>query len=122
LEINVVPDRVPPYVVLSDGSIRNGYVVKILNKLHERRQVQLSVRDLTGAQLSIAGLERGGDAKIEVATDDLREIKVYVTAPASTVGQGTIAFTLVVTDVQSKVESRRKVLFRSPPRSTGGSQ
>ncbi len=36
LEINVLHDRNPPYVLLSDGSVRNGYTVKILNKLHSR--------------------------------------------------------------------------------------
>ena len=37
LEINVLHDRNPPFVLLSDGGIRNGYTVKILNKLHEPR-------------------------------------------------------------------------------------
>ena len=44
LEINVLHDRNPPFVLLSDGSIRNGYTVKILNKLHEPRVFTLGVR------------------------------------------------------------------------------
>ena len=46
LEINVLHDRNPPYVLLSDGGIRNGYTVKILNKLHEPREFSLEVRGL----------------------------------------------------------------------------
>ncbi len=120
LEINVIADRIPPYVMLSDGSVRNGYTVKILNKLHERRAMRLSVRDLPGAQLFVAGFERGAEAQIEVATDDLREIKVYVTAPAHAAGLSAVPFSLVVTDVRSRVENHRAVLFQSPPRRTGG--
>ena len=32
-------DRNPPFVLLSDGGVRNGYTVKILNKLHEPRDI-----------------------------------------------------------------------------------
>ena len=44
LEVNVLHDRNPPYVLLSDGGVRNGYTVKILNKLHEPREFALAVR------------------------------------------------------------------------------
>ncbi|MGA7267282.1 MAG: cytochrome c oxidase accessory protein CcoG, partial [Aestuariivirga sp.] len=37
LDVNVVPDRNPLFVTLSDGAIRNGYTVKILNKRQEQR-------------------------------------------------------------------------------------
>ena len=78
LEINVLHDRNPPYVLLSDGGIRNGYTVKILNKLHQPREFTLEARGLPGARLAIVGMEAG--AKIRVTTDDLRELKVFVTA------------------------------------------
>jgi polyferredoxin len=32
LELNILHDRSPLFVTLSDGSIRNGYVIKVLNK------------------------------------------------------------------------------------------
>ena len=48
LEVNVLHDRNPPFVLLSDGSIRNGYTVKILNKLHEPRTFTLAARGLAG--------------------------------------------------------------------------
>ena len=37
LDLNVLPDRNPLFVTLSDGSIRNGYTLKILNMLPEFR-------------------------------------------------------------------------------------
>src|SRR5262249_29209737 len=46
LQVNVLADRNPPYVLLSDGGIRNGYTVKILNKLHEPRVFTLALRGL----------------------------------------------------------------------------
>ncbi len=37
LDVNVLRDRNPLFVKLSDGGVRNGYTLKILNKLHEPR-------------------------------------------------------------------------------------
>ena len=64
-------DRNPPYVLLSDGGVRNGYTVKILNKLHEPREFALAVRGLEQARVAIVGVDEG--AAVRVTTDDLRE-------------------------------------------------
>ena len=61
--------------------MRNGYTVKILNKLHEPRAFSLAVRGLEDARLTILGMEEG--APIQVATDDLRELRVFVSVPAA---------------------------------------
>ncbi len=80
LEINVLHDRQPLFVQLTDGGLRNGYTVKLLNKLHQVRTFRLSMQGLKGAQLSIVGLE-GSDPDIDVVTDNLRALKVRVTIP-----------------------------------------
>ncbi len=43
IEMTVAPIRNPTYVTLSDGSIRNTYDVRLLNKHGEERQFKLSV-------------------------------------------------------------------------------
>ena len=58
LEVSVLPDRNPLFVVLSDGSLRNNYTVKILNKLHDVRSFRLTADGLPGAKLAIMGFER----------------------------------------------------------------
>jgi len=115
LEINVLHDRNPPYVLLSDGGIRNGYTVKILNKLHQPREFSLETRGLAGAGLAIVGMEAG--AKIRVSTDDLRELRVLVTLPPTQVARiesNAIPFALVVRDVASGHETARTTQFQKP--------
>ena len=117
LEINVLHDRNPPYVMLSDGSVRNGYTIKILNKLHQPREFTLATRNLPGAQISIVGLEPG--AKIRVTTDDVRELRAFVTlskADAARGEPGNVPFFLVVKDVGSGFETSRGVNFQKPAR------
>jgi cytochrome c oxidase accessory protein FixG len=115
LEINVLHDRNPPYVMLSDGGVRNGYTIKILNKLHQPREFTLVTKDLPGAQLSIVGLEPG--AKIRVTTDDMRELRAFVTlskTEAARSAPGPVSFSLVVKDVASGSETSRGVNFHKP--------
>jgi cytochrome c oxidase accessory protein FixG len=113
LEINVLHDRNPPFVLLSDGSIRNGYTVKILNKLHEPREFTLEARGLAGAQLVVLGMEP--NAAILVATDDLREVRVFVTVPRSQLSgleEALTPFALVARDSLSGHDIARTTRFQ----------
>ena len=117
LEINVLHDRNPPYVLLSDGSIRNGYTVKILNKLHEARAFTLEARGLPGAKLAIVGMEAGGT--IRVTTDNLRELRALVTLPPGELArheEASLALQLVVRDTESGHEVARVTNFQKPGR------
>jgi len=116
LEINVLRDRNPPFVRLSDGGVRNGYTVKILNKLHEPRIYTLRPDGIPGATMRILGLEDQVEPKISVATDALRELRVLVTVPAASLGalKGTSHdFAVVVRDEGTGSESRRTTSFQS---------
>ncbi|HRK19019.1 MAG TPA: cytochrome c oxidase accessory protein CcoG [Hyphomicrobiaceae bacterium] len=116
VEVNVLADRNPPYVLLSDGSIRNGYTVKILNKLHEPRTYSMSLRDLDGGKIVFVGADMSTES-VRVATDQLREIKVFVTVPRANLGQITGAsksFSIVVRDNESGREAVRGTLFQAP--------
>jgi polyferredoxin len=117
LEINVLPERSPPYVQLADGSIRNGFTVKILNKLHEPRTMTLAATGLPSARIDIVGIEGGEKAAVTVATDDLRELRVYVTVPAgevSKLGAGVQPFSFIVRDSVSRTETTRRTNFHAP--------
>ncbi len=117
LEINVLHDRTPPYVRLSDGGVRNGYTVKILNKLHEPREYQLALRGLDGARLSVVGMEGEATPRIRVATDNLQELRVLITIPADRArapSEPITSFELVIRDIASGHETARSIRFQRP--------
>jgi cytochrome c oxidase accessory protein FixG len=122
LDINVLHDRNPPYVLLSDGGIRNGYTVKILNKRHQPRDFTLETRGLAGAGMAIVGMNAG--ARIRVTTDDLRELRVFVTLPRAELAKAdavTLPFALVVRDAVSGDETARATHFQRPHPAAGRS-
>ncbi len=117
LEVSVLHDRNPIYVRLSDGGLRNGYTVKLLNKLYEPHAFRIGIDGLPGATLSVIGLEKEADPVVEVPPDDLQTIRLYVTlqkqAAAALRGDAT-DFNIVVTDVASGERALHKATFRGP--------
>ena len=115
LDVNVVSDRNPLYVQLSDGSIRNGYTVRILNKLYQTRTYTLRVEGLPDAHVVVAGQEGVAQPKVDVAADDMKPVKVFVSVPQSTVESlqsGQASFTFIVHDEGDNTETRRITNFR----------
>jgi cytochrome c oxidase accessory protein FixG len=118
LEVNVLRDRNPPFVRLADGGVRNGYTVKILNKLHEPRSYTLATLGLPEASLRIVGVEADAEPKVRVATDALRELRVLVTVPPAGLARlerGTADLEIVVRDETSGAVTRRRTTFQFDP-------
>jgi cytochrome c oxidase accessory protein FixG len=79
--INILHDRNPMFVRLSDGAIRNAYTVRILNKQTESRRFAFTIGGIAGAAVDIVGVTTppDGDIAIEVGPDQTREFRVLVT-------------------------------------------
>ncbi len=86
--LSVQHDRDPVAVRLSDGSVRNAYTVKLLNKSASLHRYTLSVGGLT-AKMAIVGND--ALAPIEVAPDASESLRVTLTAPEHV--QGDVVFT-----------------------------
>ncbi|MFD1695085.1 cytochrome c oxidase accessory protein CcoG [Roseibium aestuarii] len=83
--ISVLHDRNPIFVRLSDGSIRNGYTVRVLNKRNYERFFMLHVEGLPAeTSVSAVGIERtfADRPVIDIGPDRTRELRVLVTVPA----------------------------------------
>jgi cytochrome c oxidase accessory protein FixG len=116
LDVSVLHHRNPLYVELTDGSLRNRFTVKILNKLHERRSFQLSAEGLEGATLSILGTKVTAP-KIDVAADDLRALNVLVTVPKDERDElegEAMPFQFVVTDLADERRTVHEATFWGP--------
>jgi len=79
MSINVLHERNPLYVQLSDGGVRNDYTLRILNK-GGARSFALDISGLPNAALHIQGIEPAADGRliVEVGQDQTRELRLSV--------------------------------------------
>lgn len=101
LDVNVLHDRNPIAVRLSDGSIRNAYTVRLLNKRGFDRVVALDVEGPLNATVHVVGVDSITPDRpmIVVGRDSTTELRVLVTAPAASVTEKSIPLKMRVTDL-----------------------
>jgi cytochrome c oxidase accessory protein FixG len=99
MSLNVLHERNPLYVQLSDGGIRNDYTVRILNKAAQR-SFALQVSGLPNAAVHVSGVERAADGQliVEVGQDQTRELRLSVEVAGAMAPPNPIAIEIKATD------------------------
>ena len=84
LDVNVLHDRNPVAVKLSDGSIRNAYTVRLLNKRGFDRVIAIDVDGPVNATVHVVGVDSVTPDRpmIVLGRDQTTELRLLVTAPA----------------------------------------
>jgi cytochrome c oxidase accessory protein FixG len=100
-DLSVLHDRNPLYVQLSDGSVRNSYTVRLLNKRPQSRLFVLAVDGLPLARAAAVGIPTTeiGWPVIDVGPDATREIIVHVTVPNAAALPPSSALTFRITEL-----------------------
>ncbi len=114
LGVDVMHDRNPIYVALSDGSLRNAYSVRLLNKKGVERDFKLSVVGLPQAKLRIEGQPPGKETDIDVPPDQTLELRVLLTAPPGLELPQNTPIRMVVTDLKTGESASRADFFKGP--------
>lgn len=94
LEIYVLHDRNPIFVQLSSGEIRNGYVLKILNKTHEHQTYKLTIEGLENSRISVKAAGNIDQNTLYVPADSVGSYHVYVSADVAPAASRDIIFRL----------------------------
>ncbi len=86
LDLAVEHGRNPLYVQLSDGWIRNNYIVKLRNMENRPRKVAVEMTGLKGGVMWIQGGSRDAAAQsleVDVPADAIRKLQVFIAAPGN---------------------------------------
>jgi len=100
LEVNVLRDRTPPFVRLSDGSIRNAYTVKVINKANAARNFAIRIDGPEG--LSIASVGETAVENVVTVTADgdaVRSVRIFATLPKSALARASGEVSVIVEEV-----------------------
>lgn len=115
LELNVQRDRNPLFVTLSNGDIRNGYTVKILNKIHQTRHFRLTLDGFPDAVIKVIG--RDDHAPLfTVPPDQLASFRVLVSTAKANLTGDTTDIRLLILDQENGVSAENRTVFRGPKR------
>ena len=90
LDMSVARDRNPPYMVLSDGSVRNAFSVKLRNMESRPRAMEIVLSGLPQATIWSDDMSPSAAARSlrrMVLADQSETVRVYVHAPAATPAQ-----------------------------------
>jgi polyferredoxin len=101
LDVNVLHDRNPLAVRLSDGSVRNGYTVRLLNKRGFDRVIAIDVDGPANATVHVIGTDSITPDRpmIILARDTTTELRVLVTVPSEENSEKSIPVKFHVTDI-----------------------
>ena len=101
LDVNVLHDRNPVAVRLSDGSIRNAYTVRLLNKRGFDRVIAIDIDGPKNATVHVIGTDSITPDRpmIILARDTTTELRVLVTAPAEDNPEKSIPVKFRITDI-----------------------
>jgi cytochrome c oxidase accessory protein FixG len=113
IDLSILHDRNPLFVTLSDGSIRNGYTVKIINKQHTLRAFALEVEGIDGISLDVVGADATAD-NLQVSPDSLASFRVFVSAPRDVLDDDSIELRFQVVDKQASSRVSYDSVFRAP--------
>jgi cytochrome c oxidase accessory protein FixG len=119
MQLNIIPNRNPVFVVLSNGSIRNGYVVKIMNKTHKAKTFAISSLN-SNLQLKIEAATGIEQDNLPVESDSVGSFKLYATLPPSffeshpeVAKKGRVLIDLLVTDKETNHQQKIPAVFIS---------
>jgi cytochrome c oxidase accessory protein FixG len=116
IQISALHDRNPLAVLLGDGSVRNGYTIRLLNKSGVSRSFMLDVSGVPGATLQVAGIQPDANGRLvaEVGEDQTREIRLLVKADKAALPANDAPITLSATDVATGQVTRTSDHFMLP--------
>ncbi len=114
--VNIIHERSPLFIALSDGSIRNVYTYKILNKSRENQTYSFKIEGLQGGSVEVLGEKRQGNIiPLPVDKDSVGTFRVFVSAPVTVLQGGRQAVTFVLESKDGET-LREDFLFIGPDR------
>lgn len=118
-DLSVAQDRNPPFMLMSDGAVRNSYTLKLRNMESRPRRMEVSIEGVPGALMWSDDMPREAAARSIIRTvpaDAIDTMRAYVVAPPDTAEQD---FTIILRSLDEQGESdSAEARFAAP----GGSQ
>ncbi|MHA7872471.1 MAG: FixG Ig-like domain-containing protein, partial [Hyphococcus sp.] len=112
LEVNVLRDRTPPFVQLSDGSVRNAYTLKIVNKANMARDFVVTVAGPDALTIDAIGEDvDGASLTVTAEGDAVRSVRLFATLPEAAILRASEPIEITVEDAETGEMSVNPTVF-----------
>ena len=110
--VNVLRDRAPPFILMSDGSIRNAYTVKIVNRENYTRDLKITVEGPDGMVVGAVGEKaEGATVTLDAPGDTVRSVRIFATMPPGAAHGASIPVIVRVLDPDTGEEVLNPTVF-----------
>ncbi len=113
LKADILPDRNPMFVMLSNGNIRNGQTVKISNKTFENKSYCLKIVGINYSAIKVEGIDEVSVDNLPVRAGEVASFKVYLSVAGENLidnkGKNRVEF--VIIDNKNNQEVKVKSVF-----------
>ncbi len=114
-EANVLHDRNPLFVQLTDGGIRNGYTLKVRNMLPRERNMILSASALKNAKLFLPGQQHPDIfVPVSIAPDSVLSLRLFVVSDDQDMRRASTPFSFRLLDENDGKIYELEAVFRGP--------
>jgi len=114
MEFTLERSRAPAYTRLSDGSVRNALVARVVNKNAERRDYEIVFAGPEGLDVSAVGLDvSGATVTLPAAADEPTRARLFLTLPAAAAAAPDRRIEVVLRDPVTGETMERSIEFVS---------
>lgn len=114
IDVNVLRDRNPTHVRLSDGSVRNAYTVKVMNRARTSRTFAMRIEAPAGFAVRVIGMDGvQPPIAVDVGPDRMRTLRVLVTVPEASLSAPSLPVAFIFNDGASGESRLTATVFLS---------
>ena len=112
LDLSIQHDRSPHFVRLSDGSVRNDYTVKIINRDRNAHSLQFTSSGVNGATIRVLGQDSTSSQTVLLAAPDrVTSYRIAIHVARDSLQSGAIPMMFHLEDASSGDVARRMTVF-----------
>lgn len=112
IDLSVQRDRNPTYVRLSDGSIRNGYSIRIENRAPRAADFEVALESTQPLEVRVIGESSAlAPLNVNVLPGQDRTLRLYATLKAGAAHEPSLPVTVRITNLATHAERRAKTNF-----------
>jgi cytochrome c oxidase accessory protein FixG len=121
IALNVEHDRAPLFVRLPDGSVRNGYTVRIVNKTHGQTDFELTASGMEHLTIRVSesNVPAAGRVLLPVSPDSVGTFRLLIASQLAPGAAEQHALRFTLRDPQSGETATHDSSFIAPATSTG---